>query len=107
MKHLFSLTITILWILLTVNAQEIENFPPPPVAPVIYATETKANISVDGKLNEPAWQQAAVIKDFFRMEPRQGGKYSHETFVQVLFDKKNLYFGVFCKDSLGKKGIRV
>jgi hypothetical protein len=29
------------------------------------------------------------------------------TFVQVVFDKKNIYFGIFCKDSLGKKGVRV
>lgn len=41
------------------------------------------------------------------MEPRQGGKYLYETFVRVAFDKKNLYFGVFCKDSTGKKSTRV
>lgn len=41
------------------------------------------------------------------MEPRQGGKYLYETEVRVLFDKRNLYFGVFCKDSVGRKGIRV
>jgi hypothetical protein len=88
-------------------AQESENFPPPAIAPVLYAIETKEPIVTDGKLNEGIWQQAPVIKDFFKMEPRQGGKYLYETFFQIVFDKKNIYFGVFCKDSLGRKGIRV
>jgi hypothetical protein len=83
------------------------NFAPPTVAPVVYAIETKEPITTDGKLNEAIWKQAPIIKDFFRMEPRQGGKYLYETSVQVVFDKKNIYFGVFCKDSLGKKGVRV
>ncbi len=83
------------------------NFPPPVVAPVVYAIETKETITVDGKLNEAIWQQAPMVKDFFRMEPRQGGKYLYETLVRVLYDKKNVYFGVFCKDSIGKTGVRV
>jgi len=41
------------------------------------------------------------------MEPRQGGEYKHKSFVKVLYDDKNLYFGVFARDSLGKKGVRV
>jgi hypothetical protein len=62
---------------------------------------------VDGILQEPIWQKAPVVRDFFRMEPRQGGAYLHNTEVRVVYDKKNLYFGVFCRDSIGKKGIRV
>ncbi|MBW8242938.1 carbohydrate binding family 9 domain-containing protein [Muricauda oceani] len=27
--------------------------------------------------------------------------------MKVLYDDRNLYFGVFCMDSLGKKGIRI
>ncbi len=83
------------------------NFPPPAIPLSVYAVETSSAISVDGKLSEPDWQTAPVIADFFRMEPRQGGTYRYPTFVQILFDKKNIYFGVFCKDSAGKKGIRV
>ena len=41
------------------------------------------------------------------MEPRQGGSYQYPTQVKVLFDEDNIYFGVFCADSLGKKGVRV
>lgn len=88
------------------SAQKAENFPPPATPPVVYAIETREPLNIDGKLNETIWKTAPVIKDFFRMEPRQGGQYLYETFVQVIFDKQNLYFGVFCKDSLGKKGVR-
>lgn len=90
-----------------VKSQDTLNFPPPETSPIVYAIEANDEIIVDGRLNEPIWQQAPVIKDFFRMEPRQGGDYLYDTYVRILFDKKNLYFGIFCKDSLGKKGMRV
>jgi hypothetical protein len=83
------------------------NFFPPAIPPSVFAVETTENISLDGKLLEAVWQRAPIIDDFFRMEPRQGGSVQYKTRVQVAFDKKNLYFGVFCWDSLGKKGVRV
>lgn len=92
---------------LNAGAQDTLNFPPPAFPLVVYAAETKENMIIDGRLNETAWATAPVISNFFRIEPRQGGDYLYKTFVQVLYDKKNLYFGVFCKDSLGKKGVRV
>ncbi|MBX2915808.1 MAG: carbohydrate binding family 9 domain-containing protein [Cyclobacteriaceae bacterium] len=91
------------WVMLTAQT----NFDPPAIAPSFRATPTFESITLDGKLSESSWQLAEVVKDFFRMEPRQGGKYLYETEVRVLFDKRNLYFGVFCKDSVGRKGIRV
>ncbi len=83
------------------------NFPPPSEAPVIEAIKASAKISIDGKLQELDWAQAPVITDFFRREPRQGGKISFPTEVRFLYDNKNLYIGAICKDSLGIKGIRV
>jgi hypothetical protein len=83
------------------------NFQPPAIHPSVFAVETTENLVLDGKLLEAVWQRAPIIDDFFRMEPRQGGSVHYATRVQVVFDKKNLYFGVFCKDSLGKKGVRV
>jgi hypothetical protein len=90
-----------------VEAQENLNFPPPPQAPILKATPAADRIVIDGKLNEKDWGRAMPIDDFFRMEPRQGGKYLHKTEVKVVYDDKQIYFGVFCKDSLGEKGIRV
>lgn len=83
------------------------NFPPPSIPVSVYAVEANEAIQVDGKLNEAAWQRAPVISDFFRMEPRQGGPVLHQTFVRILFDRAHLYFGVFCRDSAGRRGVRV
>ena len=89
------------------HAQEAENFPPQTNPPIVTAVESKEKITVDGKLDESIWNEVPEINDFFKIEPRQGGKYLYKTSVKVIFDKKNLYFGVFSKDSVGKKGIRV
>ncbi len=67
------------------------SFPPPEKAPFVYATKAKNDIKIDGKLEESSWGTAEVIDDFFRMEPRQGGKYLYETQVSILYDEKNLY----------------
>jgi hypothetical protein len=78
-------------------AQDAGNFDPPEVAPSFNAVETAEVISVDGRLIEPAWASAPMVDNFFRTEPRQGGYYRYKTFVRMLYDKRNLYFGVFCK----------
>ncbi|TAF91125.1 MAG: hypothetical protein EAZ47_10335 [Bacteroidetes bacterium] len=83
------------------------NFPPPAIPVSVYATAATEPVTVDGKLNETDWQKAPIVSQFFRTEPRQGGSYKFATQVRILFDKKNIYFGVFCKDSTGRKGIRV
>jgi Domain of unknown function (DUF5916) len=86
-----------------------ENFPPPENPPTVRAVKIVEKITLDGSLNEVAWQQAQAISgsDFFRMEPKQGGDFEFKTSIHLLFDEKNLYVGVFCQDSLGKKGVRV
>ncbi|NQZ78691.1 MAG: carbohydrate binding family 9 domain-containing protein, partial [Ekhidna sp.] len=100
-------TVFLLLVLSKLYAQEDENFPPPTTAPVVTASKATQEIKIDGKLDESDWQHATAVKDFFRMEPRQGGKYVYETQVKLLYDQKNLYVGAFCKDSLGRKGVRV
>ena len=82
-------------------------FPPPPSPTVINTTKTKGEIKIDGILNEVDWKSIKPISNFFRVEPKQGGKHLYNTEVKILFDDKNLYIGAFCKDSLGKNGVRV
>jgi hypothetical protein len=88
-------------------SQTAENFPLPANSPEIFATKTNSKITIDGRLDEPDWQQAIPIEDFFAMEPRQAAPVKHPTSVRILFDDQNLYIGAFCADSLGKKGLRV
>ncbi|MEQ8304176.1 MAG: DUF5916 domain-containing protein [Cyclobacteriaceae bacterium] len=82
------------------------NFPPPDQPPIIRAIRTASPIKIDGKLDEPDWQNAQATDNFFRTEPRQGGDYTYPTIARFLFDDRNLYVGFFCGDSLGRKGIR-
>lgn len=83
------------------------SFPPPAKAPEIWAVQAAGEINVDGFLTEADWANAPLTDDFFMMEPRQAGPVRYQTAVKILFDQDNIYFGVFCKDSVGKKGIRV
>jgi len=99
--------IILLFFSFVAQGQSTDNFPPPAISPTVYSTKANEKITVDGKLNEPDWQDAATTNDFFRIEPRQGGEYQYRTSVKVLYDEKNLYFGVFAQDSLGRKGVRV
>jgi hypothetical protein len=106
-KKLFQFLFCLLLDGFFLQAQENLNFPPPLQTPILKAILATERIVIDGKLNEKDWGRAMPIDDFFRMEPRQGGKYLHKTEVKVVYDDKQIYFGVFCKDSLGEKGIRV
>lgn len=101
------LVTTLLFVATSSMIAQDSNFPPPENVPIVYATKAKEDIKIDGKLDESSWGTAEVIDNFFRMEPRQGGEYLYDTRVSILYDEKKLYVGAFCKDSLGKKGIRV
>lgn len=84
-----------------------ENFPPPDTPLEIAVAKASSPIQVDGNLDETAWKDIQIISDFFRIEPRQGGKIRYKTNVKFLYDDKNLYVAAFCKDSLGIQGIRI
>ena len=87
--------------------KEANNFPPAEKPIEIKATKTNNKIIIDGKLNELDWNNAKPVANFFKVEPVQAEKIINPTEVRILFDDKNLYIGVFAKDSLGKKGVRI
>ena len=93
--------------MLCAQENEAENFPPLDEPLEVTIAKVSGQIRLDGNLDEPDWQQAAVTDDFFRREPRQGGTLKYNTEVRFLYDDKNLYIGAFCKDSVGIKGIRI
>ncbi len=57
-----------------------------------------APIRVDGRLDEPAWQQAEPIGGFTQTDPDQGAPPTERTEVRVMFDASSLYVGVTCHD---------
>ena len=84
------------------------NFAPPATPPVITARQVqRGTIVLDGNVAEKAWMLAEEVRDFFQHEPVQGASNKHATSVRVLFDDQYLYFGVVCRDSMGRSGVRV
>ena len=53
-------------------------------------------ISVDGWLDEAAWERAEPVGDFYERETREGLPSTESTIVRVLYDDENLYFGFYC-----------
>ena len=95
--------------LVGVSQDATDIFDPPDDPPVIKAARAANKIIVDGILNSAEWGDDVTIggDDFFRIEPKQGGEIGFETNVRIKFDNKFLYAGVFCRDTLGRKGVRV
>ena len=61
---------------------------------IARAARRKGNIAIDGKLDEPAWQDAPVIDDFTQSYPKQGAKPTDRTEARVLYDDAALYVGI-------------
>jgi hypothetical protein len=55
-------------------------------------------ITVDGRLDEAAWQQAGVIADITQQSPHPGAPTSYHTKVLLLRDDHTLYIGLRCED---------
>lgn len=71
--------------------------------PVIQAVKTDAVITIDGRLDEEAWQKAPVISGFRQVEPEQGEPARHQTEVRVLYNERFIYIGARMYDEPGNK----
>jgi len=65
----------------------------------LQAIKTTEPIVLDGRLEELAWDQAAVASSFIQNEPRTDEPASETTQVRILYDQENLYIGVYAHDS--------
>ena len=57
-----------------------------------------AEISVDGRMDEAHWGQAAILTAFTQYEPNEGVAASQETEVRVLVDSDAIYFGILARE---------
>lgn len=87
-------------------AQDANFFKPNLVRKALKAVKISTFINIDGLLNEPEWNLAGFSSSFSQIEPYQGTAPTYVTLVKVLYNQKYLYFGITCKDPLGKKAIR-
>src|SRR5205823_4406081 len=67
--------------------------------PRIQAVQITEALKIDGLLDEPAWSLAQPATDFRQERPTEGAPASERTEVRVLFDDKNIYFGIRAFDS--------
>ena len=77
-------------------------FYPDSIRKELKSARTQENLRLNGKLDEKAWLAAPAVSNFTQVEPFQGQKSIVQTFIKTLYDEKNLYFGVFCKDTARK-----
>jgi hypothetical protein len=66
---------------------------------MIGAVRTAVPPVIDGRLDEPVWQTAAVIDQFTQQEPNEGAPVSERTEVRILYDENYLYIGLHAFDS--------
>ena len=84
----------------SVNAQTPPAAPPPAAAPdtsqrkVATAVRRNGEITLDGRLDETAWQAANPIGAFIQSYPKANELAPDQTEVRVLYDDAALYVGV-------------
>lgn len=91
--------------LLACSATTLAWAAPSPQSPAIESaksavvTAVTSNITLDGVLDEEAWQTAPTIGDLTQREPRTGEQPTERTDVRLLRDENALYIGVMSYDS--------
>ncbi len=66
--------------------------------PVATAARTRLAPTIDGVLDEEAWNAAEVISDFIQSQPDPGRLATERTEVRILYDDHALYIGAVCYD---------
>ncbi|MBZ5551680.1 MAG: carbohydrate binding family 9 domain-containing protein [Acidobacteriia bacterium] len=66
--------------------------------PVIHIEKLNERVVIDGRLDEPVWQQIAPITSFTQTDPDEGKPASERTEVRIFYDDKKIYFGFRCFD---------
>ena len=65
---------------------------------IVEASPLTGEITLDGRLDEPGWQQCVPITELYQQQPREGAPVSEKTEIRILYSPKTLYIGVFCFD---------
>jgi len=74
--------------------------------PSARAVRRDSPVTLDGRLDDAAWQAAPPVTEFTQSDPDEGQPASERTEVRFLFDEDALYVGARMHDSQGRAGIR-
>ncbi|MBR9998346.1 MAG: carbohydrate binding family 9 domain-containing protein [Cyclobacteriaceae bacterium] len=64
----------------------------------IRAVRIDQSPRIDGYLNDPAWEIATVVNEFYQREPDTGQPVSEKTDIYIFYDERTLYIGFRCFD---------
>ena len=82
--------------------RDISQYPVDPLTvprPVIHATRIDGPITIDGRLNDPAWADASPdTRTWIQTIPDLGMPASQETVLRIVYDDQNLYIGAVLYD---------
>lgn len=87
MKTLFTATVLLFLSSLIFSQKEITAF------------RTSAEVVIDGKLDEGAWDNAETATGFTNWQPLAGSEPSNKTEVKIMYDDKAIYIGAYMKTS--------
>ncbi len=60
-------------------------------------------VKLDGKFDEPFWQQAEVMNDFIMADPKPGSVPTEKTEFKIAYDDVNMYIAYLCFDTEADK----
>ncbi|MDQ6770911.1 MAG: carbohydrate binding family 9 domain-containing protein [Gemmatimonadota bacterium] len=66
----------------------------------------QGEITIDGRLDDPAWAGATPITELTQSSPDEGKPASQKTELRILYDASAIYIGARMYDSLGAAGVR-
>ena len=67
-------------------------------AEIFKPLRTAAPPQIDGKLDDPVWQEAPSVSDFKTFIPDFGQDLSERTVGYIAYDAENIYFAFKCYD---------
>lgn len=74
--------------------------------PIAAAAPRTGPVTIDGRLDEAAWQAAPPITRFTQQQPSEGMSATQRTDVRILYDDGALYIGARMYDDHGAAGVR-
>lgn len=80
-------------------AIDVNKIDPETFAALAERLQPGEEINIDGHLEEAAWQRAKAQGRFIQREPDFGLESSQRTEFKILYDDKNLYFGIWAFDT--------